>query len=209
MKTRLISGLGWPAWIALGALTGCSFDVIPVHYSRVKSAQEASRPLKRGPAAPGAFKHSLGFTAAEGLNFDPSQVEVLNGVVRLKVRSGAPKYAIGKVTVELSGGIPYAALDSFSETLGSEQQGGVRYQLSPNSSSWYYHDGKTWVVGGPSSSQANSASEVNSHIGEFHSVAGPGNLYLKIFLVSQTGNEPVSLKGLTVAGIAPKTDGWD
>src|SRR4051812_30286046 len=77
-------------------VTGCSLDVLPVHYSRVKSAQQAHAPIQRGPDAPGAFKKVWTFAPGGGYRFDPSRLE-LTGVARFKPLKGK---AAGKFSME-------------------------------------------------------------------------------------------------------------
>jgi hypothetical protein len=193
--------------VAIALLSGCSLDFIPVHSGRVKSAQYAEKPLLRGPDAPGAFKFSWSFAAPQGYLFDPTQVEISGGALRLKEVAGAA----GKreASIVAHGGPPFVALDSLTATPGPKNQGQFRFQLSPNDSAWYFFDGKKWILTGPTSSQANTPEELAAGLGKFHSEIAAGQLSLRIFLVSPTGKEPVELSAVTVQGIAPRVDGWD
>jgi hypothetical protein len=192
-------------------LAGCSLDVIPVHSSRVRAAREADKPLARGPGAPGAFKHVWTFAAGtDGIVLDPARIEVRDGRARLRSQEGG-KYPTerDRALLELTGGLPYVALDGFAERTGPGHRGQVRYQLSPDGARWLFHDGKAWVNAGPTAQQANTAAELNERIRDFHSATGgPGSLFIKAALVSPTGAEPVELEAIEVQGIAPRTDGW-
>lgn len=192
--------------VLTGLALGCSLDIMPVHFSKVNSAKLAEQPLLRGPDAPGAFDHAWKFPSSEGFLFDPSEIEISGGAVRLKKGSRKSRKSAVLIT---GSSTPYVALDSFLEVLGPSHKGKVVYQLSRDSASWYYHNGKEWVLAGPSAGVANSAAEVNQHIPRFHLEAGTGTLYLKIFLISPTGEESVELKQVNVRGVAPRMDGWD
>lgn len=197
---------------ALAALlTGCSLDVIPVAPGRVQAARKADQPLARGPNAPGAFRHEWNFAGSlEGYVLDPGKLEIKEGRARLKPLNGG-KFATerDRALLELTGGLPYAALDGFSERTGPGHRGQIRYQLSPDGARWFFHDGKAWVNAGPTAQQANTAVELNERIRDFHSATGgAGSLFVKAALVSPTGAEPVELEAIEVQGIAPRTDGW-
>lgn len=187
--------------------SSCSVDIVPVHNSRVNAAKFAEQPLLRGPQAPGAFRHAWKFEGPKGYLFDPTEVEISEGFARLKGSAAA----VGKKDAVLvtRHGIHYAALDSLEETSGPRNQGQIRYQFSPDSSTWYFHDGKAWVKAGPTSHFTNSAAEARSRLNVFHNEVGTGQLFLKIFLVSPSGKELVELKEVTLHGVATPTDGWD
>ena len=192
---------------------GCSLDVMPVHYSWVNSARNANKPIERGPNAPGAFKKTWNFTQVGGYLFDPSKIEIAEGVARLKESNEpkGPKYSTAreKAVMEASRNASYVALDSFVEKTGPKHQGEIRYQLSNDGSKWFYHDGKAWVSAFPVTHNSNTAQDVNSKITTFHTEAGAGNLHIRMFLISPKGAEPVELQEIEVGGIAPRTDGWD
>jgi hypothetical protein len=193
------------AGVALSfTVSACSIDVIPIHYSRLNSAKRAAEPLKRGPDAPGFFTKIWSFSgSSSGYLFDPSKIEIRDGVARVK------KPSRERAVIETSRGMPYAALDSFSETAGPSSKGTIRYQLSNDGSRWFYFDGTRWQTGAGNGEQANTASEIQAHISTFHTEAGTGNITVKAFLVSPSGIEAVELKSIQITGIAPATDGWD
>lgn len=202
------------AFLGLGLLAlvtaGCSVDVIPVHSSRVNSARKADQPLARGPKAPGAFRQGWEFTRAEGFVLDPGKVEIADGLARAK-KLASGKYPLDRdrAVIETTGGIPFIALDGFSEKTGPRSRGVIRYQLSPDGSRWFYHDGEKWITAGPAADQTNTAQELATRVQNFHAQVGIGSLFVKAALISPTGAEPVELAAIQVEGIAPKTDGWD
>ncbi len=195
--------------------TGCTVDVVPVHFSKVNSAKFAEEPLLRGPTAPRAFKYAWKLDKPEGNLFDPSELAFSREGVRLRPlerRAGSesptpPRERVGLFVIQA--GPWYEALDSFRETTSAASKGLVRYQLSHDSSAWYYHGPKGWQLAGPTFRQANSAEEVKANLGTFHSEVGTGSLVLKVFLVAPTGTEPIELSSVEVLGIAPRMDGWN
>jgi hypothetical protein len=218
---RSIEALGFTA-LALSAavLAGCSMDVIPVSSSRVKSAKLAEQPLLRGPDAPGAFRHTWEFTQAEGHLFDPTELEFTSAGVRFTRKAATVEKGKGKSKVlpnaERVGvfvtqkGPWFVALDSFQEVVVNPQQGFVRYQLSPDSSTWYYFQPeKGWTAAGPNYQQANSSQEIQAQIGKFHLASSEGTLVLKAFVVAPQGSETIQLRSVEVQGVAPNQDGWD
>jgi hypothetical protein len=63
----------------------------------------------------------------------------------------------------------------------------LTYQLSPDGSTYYYHNGTSWVTAGSESvALSTSASSVSSNITNFRATAGAGNLYWKAFMTSDT-----------------------
>ncbi len=198
-------------WLAAAGIlsSGCTVDLIPVNSQKVKSAKLAEQPLLRGPDAPGAFKHAWSFEQAREKMFDPTDVEFAAGGVRFKKREGA-QGARERVAVFVTQTGPwFSALDSFKEIAGEGHQGFARYQLSPDSATWYYWGEKGWATAGPNYQQANSAQELQAHIGTFHQHVGEGTLVIKTFLVAPKGGESVQLKSVEVQGVSVHQDGWD
>ncbi|MCM2277331.1 MAG: hypothetical protein NDJ89_04590 [Oligoflexia bacterium] len=194
---------GWLTLVALAGLSsGCSMGVLPIPSSRVESAKRAEEPLLRGAGAPGAFKHAWDFSGGESYLFNPAEAVASGGLARLKGTGTRARHAV-LVTIS---GAPFAALDAFSESVGPNHRGKILYQLSHNDSAWFYAREGKWQPAGPTPSQANTAAEVSSLIGTFHSEVGAGSLYLKIFLVSPGGSEAVELKEIAVQGILPRAD---
>jgi hypothetical protein len=179
-------------------LSGCSMDFVPVHYSRVNALKIARQPLQRGPAAPGAFRRNWTFNGPAGFLMDPLRVRVSAGTASLS----DPQ--LREAMIETETGFPYAALDAFRDN----SKGMVRYQISPNGSKWYWHNGTAWVEADRNSSQTNTAGAVNAHISTFHTEAAPGVLQLKVFLLAPTGREVAEVREIQVEGVAPHYDGW-
>ena len=92
----------------------------------------------------------------------------------------------------------FSTLTSFSESLGSGNAGSVSYQLSPDGTNWYYHNGSNWAAAS-GSGQTNSASDINSDIGSFHSEVSTGSLRIRAFLNSN-GSQAVELESVNVQG---------
>ena len=185
---------------------GCSIDVFPVHHSKVNAAKRAEQPIARGPNAPGAFKKKLTFAAAQGYLFDPSKIELQQGILKLKSQTGSRGHMS---TLQSSVGVPYLALDGFSETPSKLHQGQIKYQISHDGSKWFYYTDKQWTAASPVPSETNSAKELNEAIQVFDKQVGPGLLYVKIFLISPQGKEKAELQEIEIQGIAPRTDNWD
>jgi hypothetical protein len=96
-------------------------------------------------------------------------------------------------------GVEFYALTSFSRTLGAGSCTGDRYQLGLNgTSTWYYHNGTTWVVG-TDYATASSAATINSQISTFPTVIGRGKLYVKAYLASD-GATRCEIDSITVGG---------
>jgi hypothetical protein len=105
-------------------------------------------------------------------------------------------YSTGRPALVNKSGLAYTELIGFGETLGDENEGDTLYQLSPDGEAWYYHDGSAWTRA-DTSDAANTAAEVDAGIGEFAAEAGPGSLYIKVFLVSD-GSQKVQLDAINV-----------
>lgn len=198
--------------VLLLILPACSLDIVQVPASRVNSAKLADKPQLRGPGAPGFFKHSWTFsglagTQPKGYLFDPSQLEFTSQGVRMKPGAKGPAVVVTQF------GPAYSALDGFREQTPRENADRVRYQLSPDNTRWYFHDGKKWVIASPDPATTNTAAEIQNAIGRFHLEAAPGNIHVKAYFPDkpspQGGSEGLTLETLEVRGVAPRTDGWD
>jgi hypothetical protein len=192
-----------------GSLDACSLDIIPVHYSRVNSAKLAEEPLRRGPGAPGAFTHSVSFAAGasgpKGLLFDPSQLEVSDSGLRFKPGAAGEREA----TLVVNAGIPFDALDQLLEQTGPRHRARIRYQLSRDNATWYYRAPQGWALAGPSSAQANTAEELQAHLGRFHQDVGTGSLYLRLFFKGALPDLPLELRAIELHGVRAPIDGWN
>ncbi|MDD5270125.1 MAG: hypothetical protein PHE80_02935 [Candidatus Omnitrophica bacterium] len=93
-------------------------------------------------------------------------------------------------------------LTSFSQTVGARNQGTIKYLLSnDDGSTWYRWDGSNWVTTASGYVAANTASDINTNIGQFYEDAGAGTFNFKAFLHSD-GIQPVELDNVSL-GYAP------
>ncbi len=102
------------------------------------------------------------------------------------VTIGPPHYPGDNPPIVNNVGQTYSLLNTFTETLGAGNAGGVRYQISNNGAHWYYHDGISWMPATDGYDHSNTASEVNANISTFHRQAMPREFYFKAFLHSDT-----------------------
>ena len=107
-----------------------------------------------------------------------------------------PSYPSDTLTIQPVTGQPYTELLAFDETLGPANEGKVRYQVSNNGTSWYYHNGTNWVAAS-GLAQTNTAAEVNTNISSFDDEVGTGNIYFKAFL-SSDGAQQVQLDQISI-----------
>jgi len=105
-------------------------------------------------------------------------------------------YSTGRPAVSTNQGIKYTKLISFAETLGPGNTGKVAYQLSPDATNWYYHNGTKWTKA-TTKQQTNAAADINSRLGTFTQEVGIGTLYVKAFLISN-GSQVVRLDSMSV-----------
>ncbi|HEU4913899.1 MAG TPA: DUF2341 domain-containing protein [Candidatus Saccharimonadales bacterium] len=133
---------------------------------------------------------------------DPSKIEVAGGVLRLVNNNGS--YATDNPYAVTNSPVAYTALSGFSEALGANNQGAVRYQLSRNGNAWYYWNGSAWVSAAATDyNQANPASTVNGQMGAFASQFGAGSVYVKAFLHANSASTPAELQSFSVDYTAP------
>ncbi|MFA5164247.1 MAG: LamG-like jellyroll fold domain-containing protein [Candidatus Omnitrophota bacterium] len=93
-------------------------------------------------------------------------------------------------------------LTSFTQTVGSRNLGTIKYLLSnDDGSTWYRWDGSNWVSTTSGYVAANTASDINTNIGQFYEDVGAGTLNFKAFLHSD-GIQPVELDNVSL-GYAP------
>ena len=88
-------------------------------------------------------------------------------------------------------------LTGFSETAGAGNAGSMTYQLSPDESTFYYHDGSSWVTATDDHTKSNTATEVNSHIADFNAIA-TSQLYVRAYLNSN-GMQYANLDAVTLS----------
>ncbi len=196
-------------------LMGCTMNPMKVGEERVERAQRAYSPidqqLDRGPAAEAYFQKKWTFVKPGGVSFDPTEVEVREGSLRLRalpkqrdpasaiVRDGAREVVVAEITQ----GRPFVALRSFGLKTGPQHQGVVQFQLSNDGSRWFFHDGKTWKPGVRTIRESNTAPQVHQAIRTFHQEVGGGRLFLKVFMQTPTGNEKIEIQEISVEGLSP------
>ncbi len=124
--------------------------------------------------------------------------ETTDGPRLQKVEIGPDHFDSASTYISNSNGVPFSEVNAFAETLGSSNEGNVKYQISNNSISWWYFDGANWVNANLDATQTSTASEVNSNIGEFVSQVGDGDFYFRAFLISQNSEENVELDKIDI-----------
>jgi len=114
---------------------------------------------------------------------------------------GPTHYDAGNPTVvSNTASATFQSLSQFTETLGSSNAGTVKYQLSVDGgTTWYYHNGGSWVSGASGYAQSNTAAQINSYIASFPSGAS-GGFKFKAFLNS-SGTQLVELDELSIQGL--------
>lgn len=208
MQARLTSTILIGTFFLL-LLSGCTLDPIPVHPSQVQVARNQAKPVESGPSAKGARKAVWDFDKPDGYVYDPGKIEFNGGSAHLKEQTGSSsRFAQGRVTLETSGGRPFAALNSFVETR-IPGAGTIRYQLSPDGSKWFFHNGKRWTQAQARTEDTNSAEDVNSHIASFSVEAGTGTLFWRAWFISPTGAESTGLKNVEIGVNEAPLDYWD
>ena len=92
----------------------------------------------------------------------------------------------------------YWELISFSEILGKDNKGSIKYQISNNGSDWYYwnNDLMKWTL--TVENLNNSAEEINAHISQFVSDIDFGDFYFKAYLNTEKDTDPVKLDGVVL-----------
>lgn len=97
--------------------------------------------------------------------------------------------------------LSYSELTSFTEDLGPQNQGSVKYQLSNDGgSTWYWWNGSTWTATTQEVAQANDAATINSQVATFHTQTGQvgiGQLAFKAYLISD-GTQQNQLDSINV-----------
>ena len=93
-------------------------------------------------------------------------------------------------------GPEYFSLSSFSASVTGTCT--TSYQISRDGVYWYYYNGLVWVDAA-SSSQSNTAVDVNNFISQFPGQIGTGVLHIKAFLISDS-TQNCTLNFITVEG---------
>ncbi|MDD3101712.1 MAG: DUF2341 domain-containing protein, partial [Patescibacteria group bacterium] len=123
-----------------------------------------------------------------------------------------PSTEVAKLIVNNNTGQPYVSLSSFAQTLGVDNAGSVKYQISNNDTDWYWYNSGSgdWEVAS-GLLQTNTAADVNTNISTFASDIHPGEIgtfYFKSFFVSD-GTQKVELDSIDLGYIydtLPPTD---
>lgn len=116
----------------------------------------------------------------------------LKSVSFITIPNSAPILAINQ-------GQPYQTLTGFYEYVTPAHVGTTSYQLSPDGTRWFYHNGTTWVQAA-NVSQSNGAAAINSKISTFPSVAGVGTLYWRAFFQADNNTGLIRLVKIRVTG---------
>lgn len=104
------------------------------------------------------------------------------------------RYYGGRPVIRSLNPLAYSSLNSISFTEGGSCS--LTYQLSGDSSTYYYHNGSAWVVAGSEDSSLSSlASSMVSNIKSFPALSG--NLYFKAFLTSDT-TQPCEIDQISI-----------
>jgi hypothetical protein len=115
------------------------------------------------------------------------------------VSIGPPHYDQNAPTVVNATGVNYVTLLTFTETLGAKNSGSIKYQISPDGTTWYYYNVSSWSVATTSPNDTNSATEIENNILNFPSEVSTGSFFFKAFLFSN-GTQAVELDALTITG---------
>ncbi len=88
--------------------------------------------------------------------------------------------------------VSYADISSFRQKLGPANKGDITYQFSNDSTNWFYHNGRHWVIAsGPT--ESNTAAQIEARIRDFPKEVGIGSFYFKAFLHSPKAMDPAEL----------------
>ena len=132
--------------------------------------------------------YTAGFSSVEA---NPTQ-----GYPAWVTRYAPATYSTGNPSVAVKQGMTTTKLTGFGETLGPDNQGKVGYQLSPDGKAWYFYDkGKLTKV--TSSSQYDTAAEMNGNIDDFDRDAGASEVFIKAILDSN-GSQKVQLQSISL-----------
>lgn len=115
---------------------------------------------------------------------------------------GPSHYPTTRPALRTKTGFAYQHLSGFGHTLTAGSTGTVRYQLSPNGTTYYYHAGGTWQPATDSADQANTVDEVAGAISSLPVLTGNGTLVLRIYFISD-GTQPIGLESIQLDGTAP------
>ncbi len=106
-------------------------------------------------------------------------------------------FPAGRPAVSPRSGISYAEISSFTDKKGAGNAGHVTYQISPDGSNWFFHNGRRWVVAA-GSNESNTSDQIQTQVNSFAKEVGMGSFYFRAFLQSPTGMEPAEIEDVEV-----------
>ncbi|MBT3182229.1 MAG: LamG domain-containing protein [Deltaproteobacteria bacterium] len=102
------------------------------------------------------------------------------------VSIGPGSYPTSNPTISnLSPAPKYSTILSFVETLGVDNSGTIKYQISNDGTTWYFYDGAEWSEASDYD-QTNIASEINENLELFMEDVGIGRFHFKAYLHSDS-----------------------
>ncbi len=151
----------------------------PENYFRGQSEQKID-------VAPGRFFQYL-------LKLDSEDAEYSPEISSVSVQGN--DFSVDRPFVVNALSVSYADISSISQSTGANHKGAITYQISNDSSNWYYHNGRHWVLAS-SVTESNTMNQVAQQIRNFPKEVGIGSFYFKAFLHSLTGIEPAELESV-------------
>ncbi|GEM_PF-809636 len=122
------------------------------------------------------------------------------------VTVGPTHYSPAWPSIQPTTGVAYSSIQEVTQTLGSNNQGTVRYQFSPDGSSWYYWSGSGWTSA-TTNTQSNVIGDLNPALTFFAPQVGPGRLFFRAFLVNTTGTQATELDALNINSLISTSGG--
>lgn len=111
---------------------------------------------------------------------------------------GAKNTYSGAPSIVTNTGESFSSLSSFSATTGGTCS--PTYQLSLDKSTWYYHNGTSWVSAA-SGANSNSKTVVNSNISTFSSNVGTGTVYIKVIPNAADSTVSCTVSDISINGV--------
>jgi hypothetical protein len=106
------------------------------------------------------------------------------------------RYYGGSPVIKPNSGLTYSDLKEITFTESGSCS--LTYQLSPDGSTYYYHNGTAWISASAESvSESTSSTNIQSNITSFKGSAGAGSLYFKAFMTSDT-SQSCSLDDISI-----------
>ena len=104
-------------------------------------------------------------------------------------------YPVDNPTLEIAQGIRIEDLITFTGTVTKSGSDDVKYILK-RGTSWYYHDGSSWVVSDETYAQSNTNAEITANIASF--TTNQVDFNVRIFLHSDDGSTTPSIQSLVI-----------